>query len=50
MTNIDFTGPMIDAAAALVDVDGLDHDAAAKAWIEKNKDVVKGWIPACAGA
>ncbi len=46
--NIDFTGPMIDQAAALVDVDGLDHDAAAKAWIEKNKAVVDSWIPSCA--
>ncbi len=49
MTNIDFTGPMIDSAAAMVDVDGMDHDAAAKAFIEKNADVVNGWMPACAG-
>lgn len=49
MGNIDFTGPMIDTAAAMVDVDGLDHDAAATAWIENNAEVVKGWIPACAG-
>lgn len=49
MTNIDFTGPMIDAAAAMVDVEGMDHDAAATAWIEKNAEAVKGWIPACAG-
>ncbi len=49
MANIDFTGEMIDAAAALVDVDGLDHEAAATAWIEKNVDVVKGWMPTCSG-
>jgi len=48
MSNIDFTGPMIDAAAAMVDVDGLDHDAAASKWIEDNKSVVDGWIPECA--
>lgn len=49
MKNIDFTGPMIDEAAALVDVEGLDHDAAAAKWIEQNKSVVDGWIPSCAG-
>ena len=49
MSNIDFTGPMIDAAAALVDVDGLDHDAAAAAWIDANSDAAASWIPACAG-
>lgn len=48
MSNVDFTGPMIDAAAAMVDVDGLDHDAAAVKWIEENQDVVDGWIPECA--
>ena len=47
VTNINFTGPMIDEAAALVDVDGLDYDAAAAAWIAKNKTVVDGWMPAC---
>ena len=49
MSNIDFTGEMIDAAAALVDVDGLDHDAAAGKWIEQNRAVVDSWTPACAG-
>ncbi|MGI9301460.1 MAG: ABC transporter substrate-binding protein [Gammaproteobacteria bacterium] len=49
MTNINFTEAMINAAAALVDVDGLDHDAAAAKWIEQNKEVVGGWVPACAG-
>jgi len=48
MSNINFTGPMIDAAAALVDVEGLDHDAAAKSWIAKNQSVVDKWIPSCA--
>ena len=49
VSNINFTGPMIDAAAAMVDVDGLDHDAAATKWIESNQEVVDGWTPACAG-
>jgi len=46
--NINFTGPMIDEAAALVDVDGMKHDDAAKAWIEKHKKEVDSWMPACA--
>ena len=49
MTNINFTGPMIDAAAALVDVDGLEHDAAAAEWIKRNQSVADGWVPSCAG-
>ena len=47
--NIDFTGPMIDQAAALVDVDGMKHEDAAAAWIEKHPKEVKEWMPACAG-
>ncbi|MCC2597644.1 ABC transporter substrate-binding protein [Pusillimonas sp. MFBS29] len=46
--NIDFTGPMIDQAAALADVDGLSHDDAATAWIEKNQEQVAAWMPDCA--
>lgn len=46
--NIDFTGPMIDQAAALADVEGMAHDAAATAWIEKNQEQVAAWTPACA--
>lgn len=46
--NIDFTGPMIDQAAALADVDGMAHDAAAAAWIDKNQEQVAAWTPACA--
>jgi glycine betaine/proline transport system substrate-binding protein len=46
--NINFTGPMIDQAAALADVDGLSHDDAAKAWIEKNQEQVTAWMPDCA--
>lgn len=46
--NIDFTGPMIDQAAALADVDGLSHDDAAAAWIEQNQAQVAAWMPDCA--
>ena len=46
--NIDFTGPMIDQAAALADVDGLTHDEAAAAWIEKHSEQVAEWMPDCA--
>jgi glycine betaine/proline transport system substrate-binding protein len=46
--NIDFTGPMIDQAAALVDVDGMNHDEAAAAWIEKHQEQVAAWMPDCA--
>lgn len=47
--NIDLTNAQINAAAALVDVDGLDHDKAATAWLESNQSTVAKWIPACAG-
>ncbi|QAA94248.1 ABC transporter substrate-binding protein [Pollutimonas thiosulfatoxidans] len=46
--NIDFTGPMIDQAAALADVEGMAHDVAATAWIENNQEQVAAWTPACA--
>ena len=46
--NINFTGPMVDQAAAMVDVDGLSHDAAAKAWIAQHPQEVAKWMPACA--
>lgn len=48
LTSMDFTGPMIDQAAAYVDVDGLDHADAAAKWIEEHQETVDGWIPACA--
>lgn len=47
--NINFTGPMIDQAAALADVDGMKHDDAAAAWINKHQNEVKEWMPSCAG-
>lgn len=46
--NINFTGPMIDKAAALADVDGLSHDEAASAWIAQHPKEVGAWMPACA--
>jgi glycine betaine/proline transport system substrate-binding protein len=47
--NISFTGPMIDQAAAMVDVDGLSHSDAAAAWIKQHQQEVAEWMPACAG-
>jgi glycine betaine/proline transport system substrate-binding protein len=46
--NINFTGPMIDQAAAMADVDGMSHDDAARAWIEQHQKEVGEWMPACA--
>ena len=46
--NINFTGPMVDQAAAMVDVDGMSHDAAAAAWIKNHPAEVAKWMPACA--
>ena len=49
MKKVDFTEDMINAAAALVDVEGLDHDEAATAWIKQNRSQVAKWMPSCAG-
>lgn len=46
--NIDFTGPMIDEAAALADVDNLKFEDAASTWITKHQKEVQQWMPACA--
>jgi glycine betaine/proline transport system substrate-binding protein len=46
--NINFTNPMVDQAAAMVDVDGMSHDEAATAWIKKHPKEVAEWTPACA--
>jgi glycine betaine/proline transport system substrate-binding protein len=46
--NINFTGPMVDQAAAMVDVDGMSHDDAAAIWIKNHPKEVAKWMPACA--
>jgi glycine betaine/proline transport system substrate-binding protein len=41
---VNFSNPQIAAAAALVDVDGMTPEDAAKKWIETNQDTVKSWL------
>ena len=38
-----FTTSQIGAMAALVDVDGMTHQDAAKAWLADNESVWKAW-------
>jgi glycine betaine/proline transport system substrate-binding protein len=44
LKKVNFSNPQIAAAAALVDVDGLTPEEAAKKWIETNQDTVKTWL------
>jgi len=44
LKKVNFTNPQIAAAAALVDVDGMTPEDAAKKWIETNQDSVKSWL------
>ena len=44
LKKVNFTNPQIAAAAALVDVDGMTPEDAAKKWIETNGDSVKSWV------
>ncbi len=44
LKKVNFSNPQIAAAAALVDVDGLTPEDAAKKWIETNGDTVKSWL------
>ena len=41
--NMSFTTSHIGAMAALVDVDKMTHEDAAKAWLKKNKKVWKAF-------
>ncbi len=40
---VDFSNAQIAAAALMVDVDGMEPEEAAEAWMEKNADVVASW-------
>jgi glycine betaine/proline transport system substrate-binding protein len=42
---INFTNLQIASAAALVDVEEMDYQQAAEAWIKANPEVLKDWIP-----
>jgi glycine betaine/proline transport system substrate-binding protein len=44
--NMDFDNAMIANAAALVDVEEMEPEAAASKWLSDNQDVANGWIPA----
>jgi glycine betaine/proline transport system substrate-binding protein len=44
LKKVNFSNPQIAAAAALVDVDGMTPEDAAKKWIETNQDTVKSWL------
>ncbi|ARU54601.1 glycine betaine ABC transporter substrate-binding protein [Oleiphilus messinensis] len=45
LKKINFSNQQIASAAALVDVDLLSYDAAAKQWLQENKVTWQGWIP-----
>ena len=42
-SRLSFTTPQIGSMAALVDVDGMTHEDAAKKWLADNEDVWKPW-------
>jgi glycine betaine/proline transport system substrate-binding protein len=44
LKKVDFTNPAIAAAAAMVDVDGMTPEDAAKKWIAENEATWKGWM------
>ncbi|SLN20652.1 Glycine betaine/carnitine transport binding protein GbuC precursor [Roseovarius litorisediminis] len=44
LTNISFTNPQIAEMAKLVDVDEMEPEEAAEAWLEANPDVWKSWL------
>ena len=44
LKKVNFSNPQIAAAAAMVDVDGMTPEDAAKKWIETNQDTVKSWL------
>lgn len=46
LTAISFTNPQIAEMAKLVDVDEMEPEDAAAAWLEENEDVWKPWVEA----
>ena len=44
LLKVSFTNPQIAEMAKLVDVDGLEPEEAATAWLEANEDVWKPWL------
>ena len=43
-TKIIFTNPQIAEMAKLVDIDEMEPEEAAEAWLEANQDVWEGWV------
>ena len=43
LSDMNFDNAMISAVAALVDADGMDHQAAAQKWLSENRSVWEGW-------
>ena len=44
LTKISFTNPQIAEMAKYVDVDEMEPEDAAAAWLEANEDVWKPWV------
>ena len=44
LTRISFTNPQIAEMAKMVDVDEMEPEDAAAAWLEQNEDVWKPWL------
>lgn len=49
-SRLSFTTPQIGSMAALVDVDGMTHEDAAKKWLTDNEDVWKPWTVSVLGS
>ena len=45
LENISFSNAQIAEMAKLVDIDGMDPEEAAEAWLEANEDVWRPWVP-----
>ena len=43
LSKISFTNPQIAEMAKLVDIDEMEPEEAAEAWLEANEDVWKPW-------
>jgi glycine betaine/proline transport system substrate-binding protein len=43
LTKISFTNPQIAEMAKMVDIDDMEPEDAAAAWLDANKDVWHGW-------
>ncbi|MFT5870937.1 MAG: glycine betaine/proline transport system substrate-binding protein [Paracoccaceae bacterium] len=44
LNEISFTNPQIAEMARLVDIDGMEPDEAAEAWLDANQDVWQAWV------